>query len=156
LKPPKVTVLHRAGQTGSGHLFITPSSGPGQRGVLIVDDDGVAVWFHPTRHRAATNFRAAMYKGEPVLTWWEGKTEHGLGDGEHVIFDRSYRELARFPAGGGLAADLHEFVLTPEGTALVTAWDLATVDLAHVGGSGSKQVVEGVVQELAIPSGRVL
>ena len=22
-----------------------------------------------------------------MLTWWEGKTEHGLGDGDHVIFD---------------------------------------------------------------------
>ena len=98
-----------------------------------------------------------MYKGEPVLTWWEGKTKHGLGDGEHVIFDRSYREIARFPAGGGLAADLHEFVVTPEGTALVAAWDLRTLDLSKTGqGRGQKAVVEGVVQELEIPSARVL
>ena len=38
LRPPKLTVL-RAGKTGAGELFIAPSSGPGQRGVLILDND---------------------------------------------------------------------------------------------------------------------
>ncbi len=155
LKPPKVTVLQPATGTAPGRLFVAPSSGPGQRGVLIVDNDGETVWFQPTPHLAATNFRTAVYKGEPVLTWWEGKTQHGLGDGEHVIFDRSYREIARFPAGGGLAADLHEYLVTPEGTALVAAWDVRTLDLSKLG-HGRKQVVEGVVQELEIPSARVL
>ena len=150
-----MTVVHRASGTARGHLFVAPSSGPGQRGVLIVDNDGEVVWFHPTPHKAATNFRVAVYKGEPVLTWWEGKTEHGLGDGDHVIFDRSYREIARFPAGAGLAADLHEFLVTPEGTALVAAWDIQTLDLSK-SGHGRKRVVEGVVQELEIPTARVL
>jgi hypothetical protein len=144
LKPPKVRVLHRTAGTAPGLLFITPSSGPGQRGVLIVDETGEPVWFRHTPHVAATNLRAGLYKGEPVLSWWEGKTTHGLGDGDHVIVDRSYREIARFPAGGGKAADLHELILTPQGTALVTAWDLR----------GS--VVEGVVQELEIPSAKLV
>lgn len=42
-----------------------------------------------------------------------------------MIFDRSYREVARFPAGNGRESDLHEFVLTPRGTALVTSWETA-------------------------------
>jgi Arylsulfotransferase (ASST) len=144
LKPPKVKVLHREKGTAPGLLFITPSSGPGQRGVQIVDDAGEPVWFRHTPHVAATNLRAGVYHGKPVLSWWEGKTTHGLGDGDHVIVDSSYRELARFPAGGGMAADLHELILTPQGTALVTAWDL------------EGRVVEGVVQELEIPSAKVL
>jgi len=144
LKPPKVRVLRHLGGTAPGLLFITPSSGPGQRGVLIVDDTGEPVWFRQTPHVAATNLRAGIYQGRPVLSWWEGKTTHGLGDGDHVIVDSSYREIARFPAGGAMAADLHELILTPQGTALVTAWDLV------------KNVVEGVVQELEIPSAKVL
>jgi hypothetical protein len=144
LKPPKVRVLHREKGTSPGLLFITPSSGPGQRGVQIVDEAGEPVWFRHTPHVAATNFRVGVYRGRPVLSWWEGKTTHGLGDGDHVIVDSSYREIARFPAGGGMAADLHELILTPQGTALVTAWDL------------KNNVVEGVVQELEIPSAKVL
>ena len=101
------------------------------------------------------NLRMAVYKGEPVLTWWEGKTKHGLGIGEHVIYDRSYREIARFPSGNGLGADLHELMLTPQGTALVTAWDIQTVDRSSVG-HGRGRVIEGVAQELEIPTARVL
>ncbi len=113
LIPPKVTVVQRAGAAAPGLLFLGPSSGPGQRGAMIIDDDGEIVWFHPTVPNTVINFRAALYRGEPVLTWWEGKTKHGLGIGEHVVFDRTYRELARFPAGDGLESDLHELILTP-------------------------------------------
>ncbi len=155
LIPPKLTVVRRSGETAPGLLFLGPSSGPGQRGALIADDSGEPVWFHPTVPQTVTNFRAALYRGEPVLTWWEGKTRHGLGIGEHVVFDRAYREIARFPAGNGLESDLHELILTPTGTALVTAYDIPTVDRSSVG-SGRGRVIEGIVQELAVPSARVL
>jgi Arylsulfotransferase (ASST) len=155
LKPPKITVVRRAGPTAAGLLFLAPSSGPGQRGPLIADDSGEPIWCLPTNPDTVTNLRVALYKGEPVLTWWEGKTKHGLGIGEHVIYDRSYREIARFPAGNGLGADLHELFLTPQGTALVAAWDIQTVDRSSVG-HGRGRVIEGVAQELEIPSARVL
>ena len=122
---------------------------------MIVDDAGEVIWFHPTSPQTAMNFRAALYRGAPVLTWWEGKTEHGLGVGEHVIFDRRYREIARFPAGNGLQSDLHELIVTPDGTALVTAYDIPTVDLSSVG-HGRGRVIEGVVQEIDIRTGKVL
>jgi len=91
-----------------------------------------------------------------VLTWWEGKTVNGLGDGEWVVFDSSYRELARFSAAHGRQGDLHEFVVTPHNTALVTCNETVVGDLTSVGGSRRGHVVGGVVQELALPSGRLL
>ncbi|MGH3004179.1 MAG: arylsulfotransferase family protein [Gaiellaceae bacterium] len=155
LRPPTVTVLH-AGHTGDGYLFLAPSSGPGQRGTLILDNRGDVVWFHPTTPHAAMNLRAGMYKGEPVLTWWEGQTELGLGHGTHVILDSSYRVVARVPAGRGRPSDLHEFRLTPHGTALVTSYETRTMDLTAFGGTHDGKVVGGIVQEIEIPSARVL
>lgn len=155
LKPPILEVVRPASRVAPGLLFIAPSSGPGQRGVMIVDNSGRLVWFHPT-NGSAMNFRASIYRGEPVLTWWEGKTEHGLGDGRHIIVDSSYRLVASFPAGDGLSADLHEFILTPRGTALITAWEARTMDLTSLGGRKRHPVIGGVVQELEIPSARVL
>jgi Arylsulfotransferase (ASST) len=122
---------------------------------LIADDSGEPVWFLPTVPQTVMNLRVALYKGEPVLTWWEGKTHHGLGVGEHVIYDRTYREIARFPTGDGAGDDLHELIVTPAGTALVTAYDIPTVDRSSVG-KGRGRVIEGIVQELEIPSARVL
>ena len=75
--------------------------------------------------------------------------------GDHVIFDRNYRELARFPPGDGRGSDLHELILTPTGTALITAYDIPTVDRSSVG-HGRGRVIEGIVQELEVPSARVL
>jgi len=156
LVPPAVTVSHRAAGIAAGSIFLAPSSGPGQRGTLIADDSGEPIWFQPTTPVTAMNFRAATYKGAPVLTWWEGKTEQGLGEGTHVVADASYRTILRFPAGDGLASDLHELLLTPRGTALVTAWEKVDADLPPLGGSAHGTVVGGVVQELELPSGKVL
>ena len=155
LRPPVVTVL-RADRTDDGLLFLAPSSGPGQRGLLILDGRGDVVFFHPTTPKTAMNFRAARYRGKPVLTWWEGKAESGLGRGTHVIMDSTYRELARVPAGDGLQSDLHEFVITPRSTALVTSYEVREANLSSVGGPAAGKVIGGVVQELALPSGRVL
>ena len=156
LRPPIVEVVHPAEATADGHLFITPLSGPGQRGVQMLDDRGNVVWFRPVpTGQAALNFRAQTYKGEPVLTWWEGKALQGLGVGHCVIADQSYREIARFKAGRR-PADLHEFLITPNDTALVTSNEVRTMDLTGVGGPASWPVVGSVIHELAIPSGRVL
>jgi hypothetical protein len=156
LRPPLVTVLRRTSRTADGYLFLAPNSGPGQRGVMIVDDAGELVWFRRTFPQTAMNFRTALYKGEPVLTWWEGKTDRGLGTGEHVILDSSYQEVVRFPAGRGRESDLHELILTPRGTALVSSWEARTMDLRYLGGTSRHQVIGGVVQEIEIPSARVL
>ena len=155
LRPPRLTVLHADAGVGAGLLFLSPSEGPGQRGVMIVDNAGEPIWFHPTP-APAMNFRAAVYRGEPVLTWWQGDTAHGLGDGMHVIVDRSYRRIAQFPAGGGRPADLHELLITPQNTALVTSYAGADADLSPFGGKTKDRALGGVVQELDVPSGKVL
>src|SRR5215475_5513050 len=114
---------------------------------MILDDDGEIVWFHPTAPKTAMNFRPGRYHGRPVLTWWEGKADNGLGTGTHVVVDQSYREIMRIPAGGGRESDLHEFLITPHNTALVTSYEVRNADLSAVGGPSSGQVIGGVVQE---------
>jgi Arylsulfotransferase (ASST) len=147
LKPPVVTV-RRAQTTAPGYVFAAPSSGPGQNGAMIYDNAGGLVWFHPVVNEAVTDFKVQQLHGKPVLTWWEGKDAHGLGDGEWVVLDTSYRQIARFGAARGLHGDLHEFLISPEGTALVLSNEVRP--------SSGGQVVGGVVQELALPSGRLL
>ena len=154
--PPVLKTVHHDPRASAGCLFLAPLSGPGQRGSLILDAGGEPLWFKPSTPVVALNFRAAIYRGKPALTWWEGKTEHGLGEGTHMILDETYREVARIPAGRGRPSDLHEFLLTSRGTALVTAWERKPMDLSSVGGLPNGVVVGGIVQELELPSGRVL
>jgi hypothetical protein len=154
LRPPRLTLVRDGGS--DRFLFMAPSSGPGQRGVLILDQKGEVVWFRPTTPDTAMNFRTALFKGEPVLTWWQGHAHRGLGVGFHMIVDSTYREVARLPAGAGRQSDLHEFMLTPRGTAIVTSYEVRAASLSRVGGPSSGKVIGGIVQELAVPSARVL
>jgi hypothetical protein len=148
LDPPVVRILGRSGGVAPGRLFLAPSSGPAQHGPLILDDTGEPIWFRSTG-LPAMNFRAQTLHSEPVLTWWQALPGGGLGRGEHVIVDATYREVARFPAGKGRRSDLHEFLLTDRGTALVTSFEIR-----DRGARG--MTMGGVVQEVQVPSARVL
>src|SRR5437588_984541 len=105
LHPPAVAVM--GGHVAPGYLFVGPSvRGTSQAGPLLLDDQGEPVWFRPiSRGLWASNFRRGHYRGQPVLSWWEGRmTAQGLGwfgRGEAVIVDSSYREVARVRAANG-------------------------------------------------------
>ena len=156
LRPPVVTLVQRRRGLAPGLVFVAPSSGPGQSGAMIVDNAGDLIWFHPVRHKVLTDFKVQTLRGEPVLTWWEGKSVRGVRVGEWVVLNAAYREVVRFSAARGLQADLHEFVITPWNTALVTSTEVRPWDLRSVGGGPRGRVVGGIVQELALPSGRLL
>ena len=52
--------------------------------------------------------------------------------------------------------DFHEFLITPWNTALILADTAATANLTSIGGPSDQQVIDGVVQEIDIKTGRVL
>jgi hypothetical protein len=41
---------------------------------MIIDSDGQLVWFYSLQDegKSPTDLKVQSYKGEPVLTWWEG------------------------------------------------------------------------------------
>ncbi len=157
LTPPTITVSSAAAATQPGYLFAAPFTGPGQYGPLISDNMGEPVWFLPVSGATAMNFRLQKYRGNDVLTWWEGAVASGgYGGGRGLIVDDAYEPLAVVKAGNGYQSDLHEFVITSRGTALIAIYSETTADLSGVGGPVDGHVVEGIVQEVEIPSGRVL
>lgn len=158
LHPPTVDVTTQAHDTAPGYIFITPKKGPGQDGPMIVDDSGQPVWFQPLQgnDEFATDFRVQSYRGRPVLTWWEGKLVYRYGVGEYVILDSSYQEVARVQAGNGYHGDLHEFLITPHDTALLTVYNRVHADLSAFGGPKDGVVLDGVFQEVDIGTGEVL
>jgi hypothetical protein len=150
LSAPLIGVTTPALHTAPGYLFITPASGPGP---LIVDNTGSPVWIHPTPGKRAFNLRVGSYRGAPVLSWFEGTLNIGTGLGEYVLMDGAYTEVARVRAGDGLQGDLHEFITTPEGTALFSAYVRKPPSPVP---SGTTQLFDSVVQEVDIATGRVL
>lgn len=159
IAPPRMSVVKGAGAKIPGYVFSTPKSKKdiGQAGPMIVDNHGDLVWFKPVPGvRAATDFRAQTYRGKPVLTYWEGTSRQGIGYGELVILDDSYREIKRIRRVNGYRPDLHEFLITPNDTALMITYPAVRADLRRVGGKRRAMAVDGVIQEVDIATGLVV
>ena len=156
LEPPKVSVTAR-GAAAPGDIFVGPQFGPVQDGPMIVDSSGNLVWFKSLPGNASpADFRVQTYRGQPVLTWWQGYVNGGNGVGVDVIDDSSYNQIAVIHGVDGLSADLHEFQITPHNTALIATifpvrWDSSAVHLPR-----NQIVYESVVQEVDIPTGLLL
>ncbi len=157
LLPPALAVTTPAGAaTAPGLIMATPYSGPGQDGPMIFDNSGQVVWFDPMPHgNEATNLQVQQLGSKPVLTWWQGYIPaQGFGMGIEEIADSSYH-LSRVYAGNGYWADLHDFRITPQGTALITVFDPIRCDLSSAHGSRSAAVTDGVLQEVDLATGLV-
>ena len=158
LHPPRLTVTSDPDRT-SGDIFLTPFNSL-QLGPMIVNAQGRLVWFRPLKQGEALNLQVQRYQGRPVLTWWQGPLALGHGTiygvGEDVIANSSYQTVAVVHAGHGYSADLHEFQITPQGTALLDAYVPVHRNLSRFGGATNGTVLDCVVQELNIRTGKVL
>ena len=113
LTPSTVTLTtHAKPGAAPGDLFMAPYQGEGGAGPMISEQDGALVWFHPLpAGYEATNFQVQQYEGKPVLTWWQGRIiKVGFGQGEDLLYNTSYQQVARVRAGNGYRADLHEIL----------------------------------------------
>lgn len=151
LKPTLIDVRRGSGTPGSGYVCVTPS------GPLLVDDAGNPVWVRPVKS-ASTNLRVQALNGEPVLTWWEGEiAPYGVGtSGQYVVVDSSYRTLMTVQAKNGLAADLHEFLITGGSIAYFTAYRSYTTDLRSVGGPRRGKALDATIQGVDLNSGTLV
>lgn len=159
LKPPAVVVDGEPGQTAPGHVFLTPKSKRDvtQAGPMIADNGGGLIYFRPMGGiTAATDFRAQTYRGKPVLTYWRGTSRQGIGVGEIVVMDQTYRTIRRIRTPNGFRPDLHEFVITPQDTGILITYPSVRTNLRPVGGPRNGLAVDSVIQEIDLATGLVV
>ncbi|RZB19722.1 hypothetical protein StrepF001_11660 [Streptomyces sp. F001] len=159
VEPPPADVLVRRPGRAQGELFVTAQSPEPNyaRGPQIMDDRGRPIWFREVPDGYfATDFRVQEYRGEKVLTWWEGKsTNTGTGSGTGYIANENYEIIATVQTPDpGEVMDLHEFLLTERGTALIISYQPKPYDLSELGGPANGTVVDNVVQEIDIATGK--
>ena len=157
--PPPVTILTSNANKADGDFFISPYGDQSTyaNGPEILSPSGKVLWFQavPAGQEAA-DFRVQRYDGQPVLTWWQGTGLGGLSEGTDYIYNDHYQQIATVNAGNGYSADGHEFLITPWNTALILSYTTATADLTSIGGPADQTVIDGIVQEIDIKTGKVL
>ena len=157
LEPPGVVISAKSASSAPGYVFTAPYNGPGQAGPMIFDNNGSLVWFDslPPETEAA-NLQVQEFGGKPVLTWWQGYIPpQGFGKGEEMIESSSYHLIGRVHAGNGDKVDLHDFHLTPQGTAVFTSFQPIDCDLSPLGGPRGGAVTDSLIQEVDLHTGLV-
>ncbi|MDR3637872.1 MAG: arylsulfotransferase family protein [Isosphaeraceae bacterium] len=176
LHPMKVNVQVQEPGTAPGLNFVAPyavSQNPsdlvGQTGPLIMDNSGNPVWFQPlssTNKKQATDFRVQSYRGQPVLTWWQGTLAGtvptalpngtALPGAKYVVYNDHYQKIMTVKARNGFTADVHEFLITPQGDALFIATKVVRANLTPYGGVKNGAFVDPEVQEINLRTGKLV
>ncbi len=155
---PRIDTTVMSEELAPGYLVVAPRVQNGASSAMIVDNNGDAVWAYlpDVLDYQILDVRVQQYQGRPVVTWWEGASPLGYGYGHFVMVDSSYQEVARVQVGNGFyGGDIHEFLLTDRGTALVLIYHPIYWDLATVGGPADGAAHDGILQEIDIETGRV-
>jgi len=172
LQPMKVDVLTQEEGLGEGLVFVSPYNPGtlvGQTGSLIMDNAGNPIWFRSlsSSNLQNMNFKAQSYQGQAVLTFWQGTlaippnfTNLPAGLSEpgscYYILDNQYRVLKTLTAQEGYTSDEHEFILTPDGTALFTSILVVPMDLTPNGGPENGSVADCAIQEVNLETGELV
>lgn len=174
LHPMKITVNKFDPGTSSGLIFLAPygfsaSAMYGQPGALILDNEGNPFWFRPLNspNLMNTDFRVQRLCGQPVLTFWQGTlatpptyTNAPGGSSEpgscYYILDNTYAVLYNISAQNGFTSDIHEFLLTPNNTALFLSTKTVPMDLTPFGGPQNGFVQDFAIQEVDVQTNKLL
>ncbi len=158
LLPPIPTILQAPTPDAfAAKTFLAPKLGRGDGGPMILDERGRMVFFQKTPDRqTATEFRAQTYKGQPVLTYWQGPSSRGEGYGDIFILDQRYHQIARVKAGNGYHLDMHEALITPRDTMLAIVYQPVRQDLRPLSQVQNGVAIDSIVQEIDIATGLVL
>ncbi|KAL4923420.1 arylsulfotransferase family protein [Aspergillus undulatus] len=141
------------------YIFLSPrGDSVAAHGPTILDQDGELVWTSEEgTYGAVYNLDVQTYKGYPYLTFWEGYDKlNGHGEGTIRMLDEQYVERYAIQGPNDLSADLHEFKITRDDTALFTVYDVQPADLRAVRGPERGWIWDSRFVEVDIETNEVL
>ncbi len=148
---PKIEIKN-IDNNAPGYVFITTSSVVNGVGyyLMMIKDDGT-----PYYYKKFDNHFPADFKMQPngLLSYADMQNDYfyaGGGEAVHILMDSSYAVVDSFKMGNGYVADGHDFLLLPNGHALMFAYDLQQVDMSALvpGGKPGALVAGSVIQEV--------
>lgn len=142
---PHYTVALTSSLSSEGDIFVAPfywtSSTVGSY-LLILDTQGQIVYYQSmAKEQVAFDFKELP---NGLLSYFDQK------DATFYLMNSHYQVVNSYRAGDGYTADVHDFLLLPNGNVLLMIYDDETVDMSRViiGGQKSAIVTGLVIQEL--------
>lgn len=117
--------------------------------LMIVDNDGTVLNYKKLDHPTAD------FKIQPNgnLSYAEIITnKNSYADVRWILLDTALTAIDTFQCGNGYIADLHDFIILPNGHALLVSYDTQPVDMSLIteGGDPNANVTGAIIQELDV------
>lgn len=129
-----------------GYLFLEPGVGLANRYTMILDNQGLPIWYR----------RGRMYdfkiQNNGLITWCSDPSSRGF-----PAFDLSFNYLRTYTTTNGYSTDGHDLKILEDGTYLMIGYRVDAVDMSLYvpGGDPDATFTETVVQEFT-PSGELI
>ncbi|KAJ5823810.1 hypothetical protein N7447_006150 [Penicillium robsamsonii] len=153
---PVVEITPSGAKCDPRYTFLAPrGDSVAHPGPMILNPDGELVW---TKWNSGTtqDFKVQRYKGEDYLTYWQGDTANGFGQGSWYMLSSTYAQRYVVSPIGMYDGDLHDFQITSNDTAILVIYDPILIDLTSIGGPQLGWMYDGVFQEVNIETGELL
>jgi arylsulfotransferase ASST len=154
--PPLRIVTARSG-IAPGVLFANPRPAPGTTpawtgGPMIYDNAGHVIWYLPNSKAHVTE--PITYKGQRAVAYHQTVgNPQAWTSGYWVVLNQAYQQIGLI----GYGVDHHELLVTNNGTvAYVDTYRPVRYDLSRYGGSTNATVMEAVIDEIDLNSGKVV
>ena len=166
LHPPKLQVQlpRKADNPLPGYImaanFLDLTKPPlvGQSGPMMLDGDLEPVFFKPLdTDLVAANLDTYVYRGKPVLGWWEGDVEATgeVNSGTIRLVDQQYKPVATIQGEGDWIISLHALQIRGN-LAYVSANRNEEADLSDEGGVSHGVLVNSALQAYDIRTGKLV
>ncbi|KAF2219227.1 ASST-domain-containing protein, partial [Elsinoe ampelina] len=114
------------------------------------------VWSGPIHERSTMGPTVQSCNGTDYITWWSGINAQNHKRGRWYLYDRQYELAFNLTAHGNLAwADVHELYLTPQCTAVISAYQPVQADLSYFNITNG-WLVDSFFQEIDMATGELL
>lgn len=139
-------------------LFVSLRGNVAESRPYVLDATGSLIWTVDHRIGEVYNLQVQEYRGKPYITYWAGDDSvGGHGAGSYYMLDEHYDEFKKIDAANNLDADLHDFRITPDNTALITIYEIIEADLSRL----NPDLVQGEIwdslfQEIDLETGEAI
>lgn len=125
-------------------------------GATILDSRGKLVWRQTGYSIDQNDVKPQMYRGERFLTFQMDGLDGDKSQGYWYMLDESYEIRYKLRPHQFPHADMHEFHITDDDTALIITTIPTPYDLRSIGGPERGWIVDDYFQEIDIETGELL
>lgn len=140
------------------YLFVSLRGNYAESRPYVLDAAGNLIWTIDHHDGEFYNLQVQEYEGKPYITYWTGDDSvGGHGAGKYYMLDEHYEVFKTIDAANELDADLHDFRITDQGTALITVYEIIEADLSSLNDTLVKgEIWDSIFQEIDLETGEAL